>query len=631
VLRPERFDTRLEKLARLEDILTPPELKNGNQAGGGGGGSAGGGTAVPSTPEPSTGVVGAGSRRVSRHAFITNIRNFVKESPDDTQVLEVACDIATAEGGIVRNWWLFIASWPLLLTFFVTLLDNMWKGRFMAAMLIVMNANGVYCPYSYMIYANWDCRGIVHDKPQICDVGVYRDAPMDPLKLYSTFGCSFGEGKFAETRTRNGTVDGVAVLSVWRNCTHPEAPRWSDREQRIENKQWCRPIPDNVVRTSVEYQQMLEAAVRPPGHEITLILLVMVLLPLLYIVLPVGRRWILFTFPDGTTQGLAAQGRMRKGARGRPDFVSDAFRLSSVYPRLLLAGYYCSVLGFVMSQFPAGPAPPDPLFMASGDKVTSDTPSCFYDWSQYPLENSQGCTDLEGYYGALVRDAAMLNLSMFLNIGTVVFFTIWNAGVLSRPAAMQVHRESRQLHSIHVRMVSKKRTRQLHATEIVDQLDTLVRYSRRRRENRPWTRFKTTVIWVLPAFTTGTIIRGPDEVYADSIEFRRGSVLGVVILLCNCISMSTVFYTMSHAYFDIANDFADMVSRQRYVSTMLRPELASHCGLPCIRASNLENLYGWLKIRRFVSQWCAPPAGQPARQPASPPASPPALVRSYSA
>jgi hypothetical protein len=92
-----------------------------------------------------------------------------------------------------------------------------------------------------------------------------------------------------------------------------------------------------------------------------------------------------------------------------------------------------------------------------------------------------------------------------------------------------------------------------------------------------------------------------------------------------------VFYTMSHAYFDIANDFADMVSRQRYVSTMLRPELASHCGLPCIRASNLENLYGWLKIRRFVSQWCAPPAGQPARQPASPPASPPALVRSYSA
>ena len=30
---------------------------------------------------------------------------------------------------------------------------------------------------------------------------------------------------------------------------------------------------------------------------------------------------------------------------------------------------------------------------------------------------------------------------------------------------------------------------------------------------------------------------------------------------------------------------------------------ASYKGLPCIRPANLENLYGWLKLRRFVAQW----------------------------
>ena len=49
---------------------------------------------------------------------------------------------------------------------------------------------------------------------------------------------------------------------------------------------------------------------------------------------------------------------------------------------------------------------------------------------------------------------------------------------LSREAAMQVHRESRQLHAIHVKMKSKRRTRILHATEIVDRLDGLVHFAR---------------------------------------------------------------------------------------------------------------------------------------------------------
>ena len=40
------------------------------------------------------------------------------------------------------------------------------------------------------------------------------------------------------------------------------------------------------------------------------------------------------------------------------------------------------------------------------------------------------------------------------------------------------------------------------------------------------------------------------------------------------------------------------VERTRLVSVMLEPSHASHRGLPCIRPANLQNLYGWLKIRR---------------------------------
>ena len=48
---------------------------------------------------------------------------------------------------------------------------------------------------------------------------------------------------------------------------------------------------------------------------------------------------------------------------------------------------------------------------------------------------SQGCTRLETYYSAgLAHDAATLNLSFFLTIGTVIFFSVWNGGALTRGA-----------------------------------------------------------------------------------------------------------------------------------------------------------------------------------------------------
>jgi hypothetical protein len=53
----------------------------------------------------------------------------------------------------------------MLLTFFVAMLDNMWKGRFMAVMMIILHGNGVYCPWAFTIYANWECRGMVPPPP----------------------------------------------------------------------------------------------------------------------------------------------------------------------------------------------------------------------------------------------------------------------------------------------------------------------------------------------------------------------------------------------------------------------------------------------------------------------------------
>eukprot|EP01050_Picozoa_sp_SAG11_P036078 SAG11_NODE_13549_length_650_cov_1.063521_1_plen_123_part_00 len=108
----------------------------------------------------------------------------------------------------------------MLLTFFAAMLDNMWKvswgrvaiciqgevcmraraqARFMAAMMIILHANGVYCPWAYTIYANWECRGVASDEWQICDVGETRGAPLDPAGLYKKFGCEDGERLVRQT------------------------------------------------------------------------------------------------------------------------------------------------------------------------------------------------------------------------------------------------------------------------------------------------------------------------------------------------------------------------------------------------------------------------------------------------
>ena len=145
----------------------------------------------------------------------------------------------------------------MLATFFVAMLDNMWKGRFMAVMLIIMHANGVYCPWAYTIYANWECRGSSADEVQTCDTGDSRNAPLDPAGLYQKLGCGAAENLFATTVTTNGTVNGAAHPPRHRNCTTPHELRFMEAyaaaggslgDTELENPLWCAPIPDNVVR-----------------------------------------------------------------------------------------------------------------------------------------------------------------------------------------------------------------------------------------------------------------------------------------------------------------------------------------------------------------------------------------------
>jgi hypothetical protein len=247
ILKPEMFDEELQASPRLGDILIPNDL---------------------------------GERSMSCRAFTTHLREAIAQQPRSKRVLQCACDIILADtrssrnGGMERNWCLFLGSLPLILGAFVTMLDNMWKGRFMAAMLIVHHANGVYCPYAHTIYANWGCRGIEAGVIQLCDVGIHRGTPLDPLGLYHTFGFGRGESLFTDSNTRSGNVDGVDVPSVFRNCTSPDAKRTSEVNTDVtlgefgamaftndcasaasvdESAAWCAPIPDNVLRTSEDY------------------------------------------------------------------------------------------------------------------------------------------------------------------------------------------------------------------------------------------------------------------------------------------------------------------------------------------------------------------------------------------
>lgn len=247
ILKPEVFDEGLQGSPRLLDILIPHDLEQ---------------------------------RSMTCRAFTMHLREAIAQQPRSKRVLQCACDIILADtrsarnGGMERNWCLFLGSLPLILATFITMLDNMWKGRFMAAMLIVHHANGVYCPYAHTIYANWGCRGIEAGVVQLCDVGIHRGTPLDPLGLYHTFGCGYGESLFTDSYTREGNIDGVHVASVFRNCTSPGAKRTSEVGAEVtlgelsamafsddcanargtdEDGEWCAPIPDNVLRTSEEY------------------------------------------------------------------------------------------------------------------------------------------------------------------------------------------------------------------------------------------------------------------------------------------------------------------------------------------------------------------------------------------
>ena len=56
------------------------------------------------------------------------------------------------------------------------------------------------------------------------------------------------------------------------------------------------------------YATALQQAVSPPVHEVVLLCFVMLIMPLCYLLTPIGRRWILLTFPGQQTESLAAQG-----------------------------------------------------------------------------------------------------------------------------------------------------------------------------------------------------------------------------------------------------------------------------------------------------------------------------------
>ena len=80
-----------------------------------------------------------------------------------------------------------------------------------------------------------------------------------------------------------------------------------------------------------------------------------------------------------------------------------------------------------------------------------------------------------------------------------------------------------------------------------------------------------------------TAIRWSDDLLADGIEYRNGSVIGILVVLCNIVGIFAVFYSMSHVFFTVAQHYEDTLQRMRCLSTMLSPGAASGKGLPCIR------------------------------------------------
>ena len=614
VLRPELFDSRLGagSAPALAEILIPPDL---------------------------------GAKEISCRAFITHLRHTIATQPESGRVLQCACDIVLAQNGrMQRNWCLFFGSLPLLFGTFLTMVDSMWKGRFMAAMIIVHHANGVYCPRAHSIYANWGCRGIVADQPQICDVGVNRGTPLDPFGFYRIFGCGFGEDKFTNATTQRGWVDGVLIEPELRNCSHPDARRLRYVEDQVtlselasdplssgcetqvaydEAEQWCQPIPDNVVRTSDEYADALLEAVTPSGWEVVWIVFVLLALPACYYWSAAGRRWIMNTFPKesfegvaGLTEGAGSGSGSRGGCycRGccgkdgsteRQYSREEVRKTGSTFAKLLLVGYVASCAGFVLSQFPIAPSPPSPQTKLDGTAVQHTQAACLFDWTQYPRDNLVGCTALESYYSAgIKRDAETLNLVMFLNIGTALFYSLWKGGQFSPTLSLEVHHVSRQLGRIRVTTMSAHKHSVISVNEVLEKMDGIVRFERRKRTARSaFHLFKSLITWLIPTVMMGTAIRWSDRLLADGIAYREGSVVGMLIVLCNLVGSFAIFYSMSHVFFSVAQHYEDMLERMRCLSKMLSPGPASGKGLPCIRVANLQNLHGWMRMRRFIIRW----------------------------
>lgn len=348
----------------------------------------------------------------------------------------------------------------------------------------------------------------------------------------------------------------------------------------------------------------LEEAVTPTVGEVIFTILVLAALPACYYYTPAGRRWIMLSFPEETFEGVkdltvGEAGKTRQYTR------AEVRANGSTFAKLLLVGYVAACVGFLLSQFPIAPSPPSPLLTRSGAPVEHDQSACFFDWTQYPGDNALGCTELEAYYSAgLKRDAETLNLAMFLIFGTAMFYSLWKSGRYSRVAALEIHHASRQLGRIHVATMSAHKHSVRSVSEVLETMDAIVRFERRKRTGQNWWHlFKGLVTWAFPTIIMGTAIRWSDAVLADGISYREGSVIGLIVVLCNIVAMFAVFYSMSHVFFTVAQHYEDTLERMRCLSTMLCPGPATGKGLPCIRAENLANLHGWIRLRRFIIRW----------------------------
>eukprot|EP01050_Picozoa_sp_SAG11_P040129 SAG11_NODE_17277_length_523_cov_0.867925_1_plen_70_part_10 len=68
-----------------------------------------------------------------------------------------------------------------------------------------------------------------------------------------------------------------------------------------------------------------------------------------YIMLPIGRRWVLLTFPSEDFETKAYQHTV---ARDEIQFsIKDVAMKTSIYPKLLVVGYLSACVGWAFSNF----------------------------------------------------------------------------------------------------------------------------------------------------------------------------------------------------------------------------------------------------------------------------------------